>query len=45
MRYNRLIRWVLLRFSDYLWEDRILDYLYPDDAMITFGPGEAEVSG
>ena len=42
MRYNKCIRWVLLRLSDYLWRDRILEYLYPGDSVITFGSKEAE---
>ena len=42
MRYNPFVRRVLIKLSYWLWKDRILEYLYPDDAMITFGPGEAE---
>jgi len=41
MRYNRFVRWVLLRLSDYILEERILDYLYPEDCEIVFAEEEA----
>jgi len=42
MRYNRIVRWILIRLSNYILEDQILDYLYPGDCVITFAPKEAE---
>ena len=42
MRYNKHVRWILLRLSEYVFEDQILDYLYPGDCVITFAPQEAE---
>lgn len=36
MRYCKPWRKLLLKLSDYCFEDAILDYLYPDDCTITF---------
>jgi hypothetical protein len=42
MRYNKLVRAVLLWVSDFIFENQILDYLYPDDCFITFGENSDE---
>lgn len=36
IRYNKLCRWLLLRLSDYVFEERILDFLFPDNMQIEF---------
>lgn len=43
MRYWRPYRLLLLHLADHIpsWAgDKILDYLYPDDCLITFLPKE-----
>lgn len=37
MRYNKTIRMILLWVSEFIFETQILDYLYPDECMISFG--------
>lgn len=34
MRYNKIVRWLLVRIP-FKWK-WLTDYLYPDDAMVTF---------
>ena len=39
MRYNKYCRWFLVRLCNYVprkIEDKLLDYLYPDDLIISF---------
>ncbi len=40
MRYNKYVRWILVRiprkWSGEWLHNKILDYLYPDDAEVTF---------
>ena len=41
MRYNKIVRMILLRVSDFVFEDQINEYLYPDDCLITFGDSDS----
>ncbi len=36
LRYNRKFRRLLIRISDYIFEDAILEWLYPVDMVIEF---------
>jgi len=39
IRYNPWVRKILLWISDYIFEEQILEYLYPEDCLISFGDG------
>lgn len=36
VRYNKRVRRFLRWLSHHIFQEQILDYLYPDDMMITF---------
>jgi len=41
---RKLTRKILLKISFYVFKDQILEILYPDDCIITFGNGPLTVS-